>query len=570
MINGETNMAVLISVHIYSDMTATLVFDELPHSLSKVFADPQTNQNPNLLEFEHSTAAVILSVESANISDAVVISSELNSGLDDDKIEEEDFMTTNLNSQPLVIVTWDTKSEIERHKSLSIAPIFSDSGTKSGVSSSLFDEMPDHSGAFRYSLISEKVAAQYMLLHFPFDPGSVAGRVFDSIEIVFDNSHQLNLPCITPLSTMALGEKSMVSTTGQLLDTMSQPCDHSKMFLHELSAANILTPMVKYEWKNGNSSPTDKVFVESFRRIDTKLPWGGIETIANSAIGFCAGYTDIFMSKVAGELWVCQFIQELDMEFGCMVFDTLSDWVISVIFCDCNRVVASFPPDFGLPNCKWVDTGQVSYSFDIRQCSQIESPRFCATYLKLVQLNGLFPSCGGAYLFKLLAHKVKGATTSFKDGVYGYVPCPVSMFATENTTYVATKVTVSYVMSFYTIAMGCDICLLMYQLIYPNSSSNDFFHFTAAKFGVTNSSALLDLKSKWDSEPSNKRARNILQPTLSILAISSHVFSEALSIVVLLLETITTLDIIIDMDYILGDIPRATSSMMGYGSPYQR
>ncbi|OIS97437.1 hypothetical protein A4A49_09683 [Nicotiana attenuata] len=834
MIDEETNMAVPISVHINSDMTATLVFDEMPHSLSKVL----TKQNPSLLEFEHSTAAVILSVESVNISDAVVISSELNSGSDNDKIEEEDFVTTNFNSQPLAIVTWDTKPEIERHESLSVAPIFSDL-EKSGVASSLFDEMPDHSGAFPYSLISEKVAAQYMLLHFPFDPGSVAGRVFDSIEIVFDNSLQLNLSCITPLSTMALGAKSMLPTVGQLLDTMSQPCDHSKMFLHELSAANILTPMVKYERKNGNSSPTDKVFVESFRRIDTKSPWGSIETIANSAIGVCAGHTAICMSKVAGKLWVSEFIQELDMEFGCVVFDTLLDWVISVIFYDYNRAIASFPADFGLPNCKWVDTGQVSDSFDIRQCSQIEFPSkklhiarilvghtaiclnhyymfaicccvdnwfdsgqgykadprgidmggqnsanptnscasyrildsfvwmlldggpscvlsdfdhdddhniltnlfvadggglpkllvedkaryasrilslfflqseseihllithtdrssrgleapkpvlqllgdvhplihvlchrkrrealshawsaiesclldnlfhphficreivlalrcftschadiivvaelfeefcslltyaeplwtlpagkltlgiailsivaeqlqkvmivinifivgFCATYLKLVLLNGLFPSCGGAYLFKLLAHKVKGATTSFEDGVYGYVPCPESMFATENTTYLATKVTVSYVMSFYTIAMGCDICLLMCQLIYPNSSSTDFFHFTAAKFGVTNSSALLALKSKWDSEPSNKRARNTLQPTLSILAISSPAFSEALSFAALLLEALPTLDIVIDVDYILGDIPRATSSMMGYGSPYHR
>ncbi|OIT06523.1 hypothetical protein A4A49_05132 [Nicotiana attenuata] len=373
MINEETNMAVPISVHINSDMTATLVFDEMPHSLSKVFADPQTKQNPSLLEFEHSTAGVILSVESANISDAFVISSKLNSGSDDEKIEEEDFVATNFNSQPLVIVTWDTKPEIERHESLSVAPIFSDL-EKSGVASSLFDEMPDHSGAFPYSLISEKVAAQYMLLHFPFDPGSVARRVFDSIEIVFDNSLQLNLPYITPLSTMALGEKSMLPTAGQLLDTMSQPCDHSNMFLHELSAANILTPMVKYEWKNGNSSPTDNVFVESFRQIDTKSPWGGIGTIANGAIGVCAGHTAIFMSKVAGKLWVSEFIHELDMEFGCIVFDTLSDWVIFVIFYNCNRATASFPPDFGLPNCKWVDTGQVSDSFDIRQCSQIEFP----------------------------------------------------------------------------------------------------------------------------------------------------------------------------------------------------
>ncbi|XP_033514576.1 uncharacterized protein [Nicotiana tomentosiformis] len=299
--------------------------------------------------------------------------------------------------------------------------------------------MPDYSGAFRYSLISEKVVAQYMLLHFPFYPGSVTGRVFDSIEIVFDNSLQLNLPCITPLSTMALGEKSMVSTAGQLLHTMSQPCDHSRMFLHELSVANIFTPMVKSEWKNGNSSPTDKLFVESLQRIDTKSPWGGIETIANSAIRACASHTAICMSKVEGKLWVSEFIQELDMEFGCMVFYTLSDWVTSIIFYGCNRATASFPPDFRLPNCKWVDTGQVSDSFDIRQCNQIEFPRFCATYLKLVQLNGLFPICGGAYLFKLLAHKVKGATTSFEDGVYGNLPCPESMSATRNITYVTTK-----------------------------------------------------------------------------------------------------------------------------------
>lgn len=118
--------------------------------------------------------------------------------------------------------------------------------------------------------------------------------------------------------------------------------------------------------------------------------------------------------------------------------------------------------------------------------------------------------------------------------------------------------------------MACDICLLVCLLIYPNSSSNDLFHLIATKFGVTDSSASLELKSKWDTEPSNKKARNILQPTLSMLAISSPAFSEALSFAALLLETMSTLDIVIEVDYIPGDIPRATSYVMGYDSTYQR
>lgn len=79
-------------------------------------------------------------------------------------------MTETLDSQPLVIVTGDTKSEFERHEALSIGFIFPDL-EKFGVVSSLFDEMPDSRVAYKYSLTSEYVAAPHMLLHFPFDPG---------------------------------------------------------------------------------------------------------------------------------------------------------------------------------------------------------------------------------------------------------------------------------------------------------------------------------------------------------------------------------------------------------------
>ncbi|KAK4356297.1 hypothetical protein RND71_025268 [Anisodus tanguticus] len=81
----------------------------------------------------------------------------LESGLDENKTEGG-----NLDSQPFVIVTRDTKSEIKRHEALCVASIYAHL-EKSGVASSLFDEIPDKSGAYRYSLIPENVVAQHMV-----------------------------------------------------------------------------------------------------------------------------------------------------------------------------------------------------------------------------------------------------------------------------------------------------------------------------------------------------------------------------------------------------------------------
>ncbi|OIS98368.1 hypothetical protein A4A49_40131 [Nicotiana attenuata] len=170
----ETNMKVAVSVHVYSDMTAELVFDEMPHCISKVFAAPQRKQRPDTLEFEHSTIDATLSVESAKFKDT---STELNSDLDN-KTAEAGFVTATLYSQPLVIVTGDTKSEFERHEALSTGFIFPDL-EKIGVVSSMFDEMPDSRVVYRYRLTSEYVAAPHMLLHFPFDPGSAVRLVID-------------------------------------------------------------------------------------------------------------------------------------------------------------------------------------------------------------------------------------------------------------------------------------------------------------------------------------------------------------------------------------------------------
>lgn len=39
----ESNMEVAVTVHVYSDMTADLMFDEMSHCLSKVFAAQQPN-----------------------------------------------------------------------------------------------------------------------------------------------------------------------------------------------------------------------------------------------------------------------------------------------------------------------------------------------------------------------------------------------------------------------------------------------------------------------------------------------------------------------------------------------
>ncbi|KAK4362481.1 hypothetical protein RND71_017722 [Anisodus tanguticus] len=47
----------------------------------------------------------------------------------------------------------------------------------------------------------------------------------------------------------------------QVFDTLSQPCDCSKVLVDELYAANILTPVVESEMENGNSIPTNKLWV---------------------------------------------------------------------------------------------------------------------------------------------------------------------------------------------------------------------------------------------------------------------------------------------------------------------
>ncbi|KAK4344001.1 hypothetical protein RND71_037095 [Anisodus tanguticus] len=204
----------------FSDETAALVFDEIPHCLSNVFAAPQVGQKPDILEFEHSTVAAILTIESADMLYAIIISFELKSSLDENETDGV-FMRANLDSQPFMIVTGDTKSEIERHEALSIASIYAHL-EKSGVASSLFDEIPDNSGAYRYSLIPKKVVAQHMLLQLPFDPGSAGGLVFGNVALVFDNSLQFLI------WTNEFGENPMVPIAGQMFDKMSQPCDCSK------------------------------------------------------------------------------------------------------------------------------------------------------------------------------------------------------------------------------------------------------------------------------------------------------------------------------------------------------
>lgn len=74
---------------------------------------------------------------------------------------------------------------------------------------------------------------------------------------------------------------------------------------------------------------------------------------------------------------------------------------------------------------------------------------FCGTYVTLPQLNGTFSFWDGAYLYKMAAPIVKGATTTMQDSLYGYLPCLGSMFSTEITSNIATMVTVPFLMSCY-------------------------------------------------------------------------------------------------------------------------
>ncbi|KAJ8558181.1 hypothetical protein K7X08_004947 [Anisodus acutangulus] len=61
------------------------------------------------------------------------------------------------------------------------------------VAYNLFDQMPESNELSRYGMMPKNMTAQHMLLHFPFDPCSANGLIFEGVALVFDNSLLRNL-----------------------------------------------------------------------------------------------------------------------------------------------------------------------------------------------------------------------------------------------------------------------------------------------------------------------------------------------------------------------------------------
>ncbi|KAM3270218.1 hypothetical protein P3S67_029575 [Capsicum chacoense] len=119
---------------------------------------------------------------------------------------------------------------------------------------SLYNKILYNSRVSSYSIISNNVAAQLVLLHFPFDPSSAGGLMFNTVALVLDNSLQLIISSIAPISVNEFREHPMVLVVGQF-DTISQPY------------VNILTPMIVSELENRNTKPTKKIYVEASNEL---------------------------------------------------------------------------------------------------------------------------------------------------------------------------------------------------------------------------------------------------------------------------------------------------------------
>ncbi|MCD7452338.1 hypothetical protein HAX54_016266 [Datura stramonium] len=162
------------------------------------------------MEFEHSTAAAILSIESADISDAIVTSSKLDFDLDNNKRD----MTANLDLQ-LLVVTGDTQELVSDIVPFDTWMDMSLKCEKSGIASSFFNEMPDNTGL-----------------------------VLDNAAVVFDNGLQLNLHVLHQYQCLEFGVNPMRKVvvierdiTGLCCVGLNSQPDHNVFILEQHAAA---------------------------------------------------------------------------------------------------------------------------------------------------------------------------------------------------------------------------------------------------------------------------------------------------------------------------------------------
>ncbi|KAM3217916.1 hypothetical protein P3L10_022445 [Capsicum annuum] len=88
------------------------------------------------------------------------------------------------------------------------------------------------------------------------------------------------------------------------------------------------------------------------------------------------------------------------LEFDCKVFDRVPQRDISAKFHSPSAPIVSLPPVLSINDCKWVDTGQLSDSFDRHQYNQIK-----LLGCSLLLINPLSSSSNAPKLFDKLAEK---------------------------------------------------------------------------------------------------------------------------------------------------------------------
>ncbi|KAM3356934.1 hypothetical protein P3S68_023648 [Capsicum galapagoense] len=111
-----------------------------------------------------------------------------------------------------------------------------------------------------------------------------------------------------------------------------------------------------------NDSDTEVADMVKFH-LDSQLPVLGVE----DTIPQCASIdaNELKFSHVS-------FSVKGPLEFDCKVFNRVPQRDISTEFLNPNAPIDSIPPVLRINDCKWVDTGQLSDSFDRRQYNQIK------------------------------------------------------------------------------------------------------------------------------------------------------------------------------------------------------
>ncbi|KAK4366119.1 hypothetical protein RND71_013999 [Anisodus tanguticus] len=257
--------------------------------------------------------------------------------------------------------------------------------------------MPESNELSRYGMMPKNVTAQHMLLHFPFDPGSANGLIFEGVALVFDNSllrnlrygmfgeilaveigdragdfadqvfdgnSQRNNPEVTlpgavqswlkcldnesttvgvfvaaPTSAIEIGQSNLVD---QMLDEMPPSC--SKVFDPGPSVTTVILAAMALYITDGHSGE-DNLFNECPQLVESE--------ILGSAFAFQVNLTKQFVcdGDRKGEIQVARLIQ---LQVKLSLFD------FSGIFACIEPIISHLLEITALEihACNWIDTGQ--------------------------------------------------------------------------------------------------------------------------------------------------------------------------------------------------------------------